>query len=588
MPNTVAQHAVATFTSPVNGTTPIDANTVRGNDNTTRTSYNNHDADPGIHLQSSTLASRPVAGTAGRKWMTADAGSIRIWHDNGTAWEEASYLSGGGGTISGSLLITGTLGVTGLITATGGVSGNVTGNLTGNASTATALATARNINGVSFNGTADITVTAAAGTLTGSTLASGVTASSLTSVGTLTALTVSGNLTVDTNTLFVDAVNNAVGIGTTTPLSSYLGKLAVEGNISAAFGGKLYQFDATNSSGRYMQALNNSELSIGKYQAGGDVEQVRLYSNGNLTVDTNTLFVDAALNSVGIGTTTLKAYSGFNSLTIGNSSNNGGVLAFRSSYNSGDGAEIYQNASGTLFFNINSGLTAATIDASGNLGLGVTPSAWASTSKVFQLGTIGFFENNNDTSQYIGRNGYRAAGGWTYSTTSPAQLYGMEADGAFKWYTAPSGTAGNAISFTQAMTLDASGNLLVGDPSVTGAVISAYSAANGIIRIRGGSGTNQGGAFFVANSAGSQTLAAFGDSARMLGGSVDASVTVFAGNVPLTFYVNSVERGRYKTTGQLRFVPLSADPGGAETGDVYYNSSTNKLRVYNGAWVDLH
>ena len=67
-----------------------------------------------------------------------------------------------------------------------------TGALTGNASTATTLATARNINGVSFNGSADITVTAAAGTLSGATLSSGVTASSLTSVGTLTSLTVSG------------------------------------------------------------------------------------------------------------------------------------------------------------------------------------------------------------------------------------------------------------------------------------------------------------------------------------------------------------------------------------------------------------
>ena len=67
-----------------------------------------------------------------------------------------------------------------------------TGALTGNASTATTLQTARNINGVSFNGSADITVTAAAGTLSGATLSSGVTASSLTSVGTLTSLTVSG------------------------------------------------------------------------------------------------------------------------------------------------------------------------------------------------------------------------------------------------------------------------------------------------------------------------------------------------------------------------------------------------------------
>lgn len=66
------------------------------------------------------------------------------------------------------------------------------GPLTGNASSATKLAVARNINGVAFDGTADITVTAAAGTLTGTTLNSTVVASSLTSLGTLTSLTVSG------------------------------------------------------------------------------------------------------------------------------------------------------------------------------------------------------------------------------------------------------------------------------------------------------------------------------------------------------------------------------------------------------------
>lgn len=55
-------------------------------------------------------------------------------------------------------------------------------NTTGSAAT---LTTARNINGTAFNGSADITVTAAAGTLTGTTLNSTVTASSLTSVGTI-------------------------------------------------------------------------------------------------------------------------------------------------------------------------------------------------------------------------------------------------------------------------------------------------------------------------------------------------------------------------------------------------------------------
>jgi hypothetical protein len=50
------------------------------------------------------------------------------------------------------------------------------------------------------------------------------------------------------------------------------------------------------------------------------------------------------------------------------------------------------------------------------------------------------------------------------------------------------------------------------------------------------------------------------------------------------------EAMRIKSTGSVRFVPIAADPAsGNEAGDVYYNSTTNKLRVYNGtAWIDLH
>ncbi len=58
---------------------------------------------------------------------------------------------------------------------------------TGNAATATKFAAARNINGVAFDGSADITITANASTLTGTSLPNTVTGSSLTSVGTITA-----------------------------------------------------------------------------------------------------------------------------------------------------------------------------------------------------------------------------------------------------------------------------------------------------------------------------------------------------------------------------------------------------------------
>ena len=84
---------------------------------------------------------------------------------------------------------------------------------TGNSATATALATARAINGVDFDGTAAITVTAAAGTLTGTTLKSTVVTSSLTSLGDLTGLTVNGNSSLRSILVQTDSTYD---IGTTS------------------------------------------------------------------------------------------------------------------------------------------------------------------------------------------------------------------------------------------------------------------------------------------------------------------------------------------------------------------------------------
>jgi len=89
MATTVGQHSVSAFATPVNGG-PLDANVVRGNDNTIRTAYVAHDADPGIHVQSSTLANRPAAGTDGRKWITVSSGSYQLWNDDGSRWHEVA------------------------------------------------------------------------------------------------------------------------------------------------------------------------------------------------------------------------------------------------------------------------------------------------------------------------------------------------------------------------------------------------------------------------------------------------------------------------------------------------------------------
>lgn len=93
------------------------------------------------------------------------------------------------------------------------LSSNITiSTISGNAGTATALQTARTINGTSFDGTANITITADAGTLTGTTLNSSVVTSSLTSVGTL------ANLTV-TNTIVGSVNGNAATVTTNANLT---------------------------------------------------------------------------------------------------------------------------------------------------------------------------------------------------------------------------------------------------------------------------------------------------------------------------------------------------------------------------------
>ncbi len=134
-----------------------------------------------------------------------------------------------GGFSAGTIAATFVGNLTGNVTAESGTStfniveaaGFVGATLTGNASSATQLATARKINGVNFNGTSDITVTAAAGTLTGTTLNSTVTDSSLEQLGTLRDLEVA-NAGISIGS--ASELKLLVGAGTPT-IRSQVGKL---------------------------------------------------------------------------------------------------------------------------------------------------------------------------------------------------------------------------------------------------------------------------------------------------------------------------------------------------------------------------
>jgi hypothetical protein len=113
------------------------------------------------------------------------------------------------------------------------------------------------------------------------------------------------------------------------------------------------------------------------------------------------------------------------------------------------------------FYNGAAGGTKLTLNPSGNLGLGVTPSAWTLFSGVLELNggpAIGGFANTTYFMQNVVFNS-----GFKYKNTDAAGRY--ELGGQHSWYTAPSGTAGNAITFTQAMTLGSNSGLSIGTPS---------------------------------------------------------------------------------------------------------------------------
>jgi hypothetical protein len=133
-----------------------------------------------------------------------------------------------------------------------------------------------------------------------------------------------------------------------------------------------------------------------------------------------------------------------------------------------DNTGIFFPAADTIAF-AEGGVEAMRIDSSGNLGLGVTPSAWGAvfTGKVLEINndtTNGYITGATDESFHFGNNGFYDTA-WKYKTTGLAATNYFQQNGQHIWRTAPSGTAGGAISFTQAMTLNASGNLGIGTSS---------------------------------------------------------------------------------------------------------------------------
>ena len=186
---------------------------------------------------------------------------------------------------------------------------------------------------------------------------------------------------------------------------------------------------------------------------------------------------------------------------------------------------IFFPAADTIAF-AEGGVEAMRLDSSGNLGLGVTPSAWASNWKVFELG-YGSFNANAGGIGIYGNAYNNTSNVATYKANGFASSY-QTYDGGHYWSTAPSGTAGNAITFTQAMTLDASGLLALGTTSPASATRLTLDYP-GFVQM-------------VMRSSGTDRISLYGDAAVS---AVDAKAN------PLAFSAGSAERARITSGGDF-------------------------------------
>jgi hypothetical protein len=103
------------------------------------------------------------------------------------------------------------------------------------------------------------------------------------------------------------------------------------------------------------------------------------------------------------------------------------------------------------------------LDTAGNLGLGVTPSAAVTNNKFFTINGSTSWSGYNSGSVYAYSLWGNAAAGISLNGGKASEFTWDSSSGAFVWRQTPSSTAGVALSGSvSVMTLDASGNLLVG------------------------------------------------------------------------------------------------------------------------------
>jgi hypothetical protein len=345
---------------------------------------------------------------------------------------------------------------------------NFEGNLAGTANAANALTTARTI-AASGDATWSVSFDGSANTTAALTLANtGVTA---TTYGTTTAVPTiavdgKGRITSASNTNIafpVTTVNGASGtvVLTTSVIAEGTNQYFTTGRAQSAIS---LTTSGTSGAATYSGGVFNIPTYIG---GSGTINEIAFFSTtgviSSLTTATYPSLTELSyVKGVTSGIQTQlnakqAALSGTGFVKI-----SGTTISYdNSTYltTSAASSTYLPLAGGTL----TGALSGTTATFSGDIGIGAAPSAWA-TIKALEIynGSIGASPNNNILYQF-GNTFFD--GSFKYIASDFAAQYRINDSGQHIWYTAPSGTAGTAATFTQRMSIAADGTKYFGNPT---------------------------------------------------------------------------------------------------------------------------
>ena len=277
-------------------------------------------------------------------------------------------------------------------------------------------------------------------------------------------------------------------VGSTTNNGSKLqitGAATISSSITAA---SIIKSGGTSS--QYLMADGSTSTLTNPVTGTGTTNYLPKFTAAS-TIGNSAIFDDSG--KIGIGTATPDA--SFKCTISGNSATVSPGIYFNDEASSPTNYAFYTNGSKNFVLrNQSTSNNIAVFTPTGNLGLSVTPSAWRSTNPAFQIGqSTSLFSYSSSNIGGLASNAFiNSSGNEIYIANGFASLYQFGNNGQHSWLIAPSGTAGNAISFTQAMTLLNNGNLLVGTTTDGGAKLQVNGTAyiGGITNI----GATAGGA----------------------------------------------------------------------------------------------